>query len=197
MPQPDTAEPTDDELIERAQAGETEGFDELVRRYSPRLYGLVYNMTSNHEDTNDLLQEIFDKVYRSIGSFRKEAKFYTWVHTIATNRTLNFLKKRNRHYSVSLNDVDADIENDPEFIEITATRDPRHALNLTDLQKKLNAALQKLSDAHRTVVVMFDIQGIPHAQIAKVLNVPEATVRSRLFYAHKQLQAELQEFIKH
>ena len=197
MPQPDTLEPTDDELIEQAQAGETEGFDELVRRYSPRLYGLVYNMTSNHEDTNDLLQEIFEKVYRSIGTFRKEAKFYTWVHTIATNRTLNFLKKRNRHYSVSLNDMDADVENDPDFIETTATRDPRHVLNLADLKKKLNIALQKLSDVQRAVVVMFDIQGMPHAQIAEVLKVPEATVRSRLFYAHKQLQGELQEFINH
>ena len=97
-------------------------FDELVVKYSPRLYGLVYNMTSNHEDTNDLLQDIFAKAYKSIRGFRGKSSFYTWIHSIAVNMTLNFLKKRGRRYHLSLDDVDASIQNDKEFIELTARK---------------------------------------------------------------------------
>lgn len=187
---------TEEELVSRTQRGDARAFDELVVRFNPRLYGLVYNMTSNHEDTNDLLQEIFAKAYRSIKGFKGKSSFHTWIHTIAVNMTINFLKKRNRRRAMSLDDIDNGIQNDPDFIEATKGRDPSHNVNLGELQKKLNESLMKLSHDHRTVVTMFDIQGMPHAEIAKILNVSEGTVRSRLFYAHRQLQNYLQEFIK-
>lgn len=192
-------EPTetpDNELVARTQAGDARAFDELIVRYSPRLYGLIYNMTSNHEDTNDLLQDVFSKAYRSIRGFQGKSSFYTWLHSIAANMTINFLKKRNRRATMSLDDVDNGIANDPDFISATAEHDPRHQANLSELQKKLNEAMMKLSIEHRTVVTMFDIQGMPHAEIAKILGISEGTVRSRLFYAHRQLQNYLQEFIK-
>ena len=72
--------------------GDPEAFDELVIRYSPRLYGLILPTTSNHEDTNDLLQEVFAKAYRSISGFRGKSSFYTWIHSIAVNMTINFVK---------------------------------------------------------------------------------------------------------
>ncbi|HVE15435.1 MAG TPA: sigma-70 family RNA polymerase sigma factor [Chthoniobacterales bacterium] len=187
-------EPKDTVLVERTKEGDASAFDELVRRYSPRVYGLVYNMTSNHEETNDLLQDIFLKAYRSIKGFRGDSSFYTWIHTIGMNMTINFLKKRNRRRGPSLDDIDARIENDPNFIEATATTDPRREANLSELQKRLNEAMQKLSHDHRAVVTMFDIQGMPHAEIAKILGISEGTVRSRLFYAHRQLQNYLEEF---
>ncbi len=187
-------EPKDTVLVELTKEGDASAFDELVRRYSPRVYGLVYNMTSNHEETNDLLQDIFLKAYRSIKGFRGDSSFYTWIHTIGMNMTINFLKKRNRRRGPSLDDIDARIENDPNFIEATATTDPRREANLSELQKRLNEAMQKLSHDHRAVVTMFDIQGMPHAEIAKILGTSEGTVRSRLFYAHRQLQNYLEEF---
>jgi RNA polymerase sigma-70 factor (ECF subfamily) len=187
-------ETPDEELLARAKGGDPSAFDELVVRYTPRLYGLVYNMTSNHEDTADLLQEVFAKAYRSINGFLGKSSFYTWIYTIAVNRTINFLKKRNRNFQMSLNDLDAGIENDPEFIRATSTYDPGHEANLKELQKRLNEAMAKLSPKHRAVVTMFDIQGMPHAEIAKILGISEGTVRSRLHYAHQQLQNYLQEF---
>jgi RNA polymerase sigma factor (sigma-70 family) len=189
-------EPNDEELVARTQAGDPEAFDDLVVRYSPRLYGLIYNMTSNHEDTNDLLQEVFAKAYRSINGFRGKSSFYTWMHSIAVNMTINFVKKRGRRHSMSLDDLDAGIQNDPDFLEATTGGDPRNDANLAELQQRLNEALQKLSEEHRAVVTMFDIQGMPHAEIAKILGISEGTVRSRLFYAHRQLQNYLEEFIK-
>ncbi len=187
----------DEELVKRSQAGEPEAFDDLVLRYSPRLYGLVYHMTSNHEDTDDLLQEVFSKAFRSIRSFRGQSSFYTWLHSIAVNMALNFLKKRGKRFSMSLDDVDSGIQNDPDFIEATSTNDPLREVGLTELQKRLNEALQKLSNDHRAVVTMFDIQGMPHSEIAKILKISEGTVRSRLFYAHRQLQNSLRAFISH
>jgi len=187
----------DEELVARTQTGDTGAFDELVLRYSRRLYGLVYNMTSNHEDTNDLLQDVFAKAFRSIRGFKGNSSFYTWVHTIAVNMTINFLKKRGRRSALSLDDMDGAIENDPDFISFAGGTDPRRQAGLSELQKKLNEALQKLSEDHRAVVTMFDVQGMPHAEIAKILKISEGTVRSRLFYAHRQLQSHLQEFINH
>ncbi len=191
----ETPDISDEELVARTQAGDAEAFDALIVRYSPRLYGLVYNMTSNHEDTNDLLQDIFSKAFRSIHSFRGKSSFYTWMHSIGVNMSINFLKKRGRRYTLSLDDVDSGVQNDPDFLEATATTDPRREANLTELQKRLNEAMQKLSNDHRAVVTMFDVQGMPHSEIAKILKVSEGTIRSRLFYAHRQLQNYLQEFI--
>ena len=186
----------DVELVARTQAGDPAAFDRLVVKFSPRLYGLVYNMTSNHEDTNDLLQDIFAKAYRSINGFRGKSSFYTWVHTIAVNMTINFLKKRGRRFQMSLDDVDANVQNDKEFIELTATSSPVREADLGELQQRLNEAMMRLSPEHRAVVTMFDIQGMPHAEISKIMGISEGTVRSRLFYAHRQLQNYLEEFRK-
>ena len=194
MDQPRTDE--DQPLVARAQAGDAAAFDELIVKYSPRLYGLIYNMTSNHEDTNDMLQDVFAKAYRAIKGFRGKSSFYTWIHTIAVNMTLNFLKKRGRRYHLSLDDVDASIQNDKEFIEATSTSSPVREADLSELQRRLNEAMMKLSDEHRAVVTMFHIQGMPHAEISKILGVSEGTVRSRLFYANRQLQNYLDEFRK-
>ena len=185
----------DEDLVAQTQAGDPRAFDQLVRKYSSRLYGLVYNMTSNHEDTNDLLQDIFAKAYRSIKGFKGKSSFYTWLHTIGTNMTINFLKKRSRSYQMSLDDIDNGVQHDPEFIELTSSPDATREVNLKELQQRLNEAMMKLSNEHRAVVTMFDIQGMPHAEIGKILGISEGTVRSRLFYAHRQLQNYLQEFL--
>jgi len=177
---PEETQPADEELVARTQAGDAEAFDDLVVRYSPRLYGLVYNMTSNHEDTNDLVQEIFAKAYRSLKRFQGKSAFYTWIYSIAVNMTLNFLKKRNRQRKLSLDDVDQNIQNDADFIEHTSKTDPVREVIILELQQRLNAALQTLSDDHRAVVTMFDIMGMPHNQISEILGVSPGTVRSQL-----------------
>lgn len=185
---------SDEELVAMTKEGDPSAFDILVIRYSPRLYGLIYHMTSHHEDTHDLMQDVFAKAFRSIRGFQGKSSFYTWIHSIAVNMSLNFLKKRKRRYQISLDDKDLRVDHNEEFLRATAGSDPRREINLLELQRKLNEAMMKLSDHHRAVVTMFDIQGMPHGEIAKILNVSEGTVRSRLFYAHRQLQNFLEEF---
>ena len=94
-------------------------------------------MTSNHEDTNDLLQDIFAKAYRSISGFRGKSSFYTWIHSIAVNMTINFLKKRGRRFQMSLDDIDSNIQNDKEFIELTATTNPVREADLVRAAAKI------------------------------------------------------------
>ena len=195
-PMPDdtpNADP-DDDLVLKAQQGDTRAFDALIMKYGDKLYGLIYNMTSNREDTHDLLQDVFAKAYRSIAKFRGKSSFYTWIYQIAVNMTLNFLKKRKRRTGFSLNEMDSSIQQDPALVDTTHESNPEMQSNLHELQKKLNEAMQHLSESHRTVVTLFDIQGLPHSEIAKILNISVGTVRSRLHYAHQQLQTYLQEF---
>lgn len=197
MPALQQRKPDDDkDLVERAKTGDTTAFDELVLKYSARLYGLVYHMTSNREDASDVLQDVFAKAYRSLKRFRGNSSFYTWIYSIAVNMTLNFLKKRNRRRGMSLDDIESGIGNDAEFLELTTGNSPSQEVNLRELQQRLNDAMMQLSDDHRAVVTMFDIQGLPHAEISKILGVSAGTIRSRLFYAHRQLQNFLEEFRK-
>jgi RNA polymerase sigma factor (sigma-70 family) len=183
----------DQDLVTRAREGDTRAFDALILKYGDKLYGLVYHMTSHKEDTHDLLQEIFARAYQSLKSFRGNSSFYTWIYQIAVNLTLNFLKKRKRRSGLSLNELDSSVQHDPALIDTTHEANPEQQTNLNELQIKLNEAMQKLSEPHRMVVTMFDIQGMSHAEIAKVFKTSEGTIRSRLHYAHLQLQSILQD----
>lgn len=186
----------DDELlVKRAQRGDLAAFDQLVERYKQRLYATIYHMTSNHEDANDLLQETFVKAHQSLRKFKGRSSFYTWVYRIAVNRTINFLKRGRRRGFFSFDAMDSGIHTDPDFVELMSHETPRREAGLNELQQRLNEALQKLSESHRAVVVMHDIQGMTHADIAKVLKTSEGTIRSRLFYARQQLQGLLSDYL--
>jgi len=195
MSEADEINDPDRELVRRACEGESRAFDELVIKYSRKLYGLVYHMTSNAEDTNDLLQEIFAKAYKSLGNFRGRSTFYTWIYTIATNLTLNFLKKRKRRAAWSLDESEAGLQNDPSLVDLRHEANPHHQMRVHEIQKRLNEAMQSLSDEQRAVVTMFDIQGLPHAEISNILEITEGTVRSRLHYAHQRLQGLLTDLL--
>ena len=182
------------DLLARAKKGEMLAYDELVRHYQGRIYALAYNMTSNKEDAEDLVQDVFVKAYASLPQFEEKSSFYTWIYRIAVNRTLNFLKKRQRNPKLSLNEVEDGVERDPAYVELSARESPFRDASLSELQERLNKALLTLSEKHRAVVVLHDIQGVPHEEIAKMIGCSQGTVRSRLFYARQQLQAELSEF---
>lgn len=189
-PRPDA----DADLVQRAREGDTRAFDQLILKYGDKLYGLVYNMTSNKEDTHDVLQDVFARAYQSLPKFKGKSTFYTWIYQIAVNMTLNFLKKRKRRSGLSLNDMDSAVQQDPALVETGWESDPERHTNVNELQKRLNEAMQRLSEPHRTVVTLFDVQGLPHGEIAGILKVSVGTVRSRLHYAHQQLQTYLQDF---
>jgi RNA polymerase sigma factor RpoE len=188
--------PEESELVRRARTGDLAAYDELVRRYHERVYATVYHMTANHEDANDLTQEAFIKAYQALKSFKGGSSFYTWVYRIAVNKTINFLKQRRNRAQISLNDIDFNAEHDPDLVALISDKTPRREVSLSELQEKLNAAMQKLSEPHRLVVTLHDVQGLSHEEIAEIMDCNIGTVRSRLFYARQQLQAHLSDYLK-
>ena len=197
LPKKVEAPATDEyELVNRARRGDLAAYDELVRRYQERIYATIYHMTSNHEDANDLAQEAFIKAFQALKSFKGGSSFYTWVYRIAVNKTINFLKQRKNRTAMSLNDLDFNAEHDPDLVALVSDKTPRRDAGLTELQEKLNEAMQKLSEPHRLVVTLHDVQGMSHEEIAKIMDCNIGTVRSRLFYARQQLQGALADYLK-
>src|SRR6266852_3119207 len=195
--EPAAADPTEEQvLVRRARRGDLAAYDDLVRRYQERIYATIYHMTSNHEDANDLAQEAFIKAFHALKSFKGGSSFYTWVYRIAVNKTINFLKQRKNKAQLSLDDLDFNAEHDPDLVALISEKTPRREINLAELQEKLNAAMQKLSEPHRLVVTLHDVQGLSHEEIAKIAECNIGTVRSRLFYARQQLQGYLADYLK-
>jgi RNA polymerase sigma-70 factor (ECF subfamily) len=193
----ETPAPTPEmDLVKRAQRGDLAAYDELIQRYQQRIYATVYHMTSNHEDANDLAQDAFIKAFQALKSFKGGSSFYTWLYRIAVNKTINFLKQRKNRTHMSLNDVDFNTENNPDLVALISDKTPRRDAGLKELSEKLNAALLKLSEPHRLVVVLHDVQGQSHEEIAKIMDCNIGTVRSRLFYARQQLQSLLTDYLK-
>lgn len=186
---------SDLQLVRRVQAGDVAAFDQLILKYRERLYSVVYNLTSNREDANDLTQEAFIKAFRSIGKFQAKSSFFTWLYRIAVNTTLTHLKRTRLKRFFSFDNLDEEISQS-ELVEVLASRTQTDKPTLMrELQEKLNDALQTLSLKHRTVVVLHEIEGLSHQEIAEIMHSTEGTVRSRLHYAKQQLQSLLQSYL--
>jgi RNA polymerase sigma-70 factor (ECF subfamily) len=182
-------------IVQRVQAGHVGAFDQLVQKYREHIFSVIYNMTSNREDASDLTQETFIKAFQAIGRFKGNSSFFTWIYRIAINTTMTFLKKRNRRRFISYEKIDEEVSNTEIFERLTAKTRSEKGVLMSELQEKLNDALQKLSPKHRTVVILHEIEGLEHAQIAEITKTSVGTVRSRLHYAKQQLQSYLQDYI--
>lgn len=183
-------------LVQRVQEGEVAAFDELVRRYRERIYGVVYNMTSNREDASDLTQDTFIKAFQSINRFQGQASFFTWIYRIAVNSTLTHLRKAKLRTFFSFEKINEDDKTSQLIGQLTDKSGVEREVYVKELQERLNEALQKLSTKHRTVVTLFEIDGLSHEEIAEIVGCSVGTVRSRLHYAKQLLQADLQSYIR-
>ncbi len=182
-------------VVQRVQAGNVGAFDQLVQKYREQIFAVIYNMTSNREDASDLTQESFIKAFRAIGRFKGKASFFTWLYKIAINTTVSFLKKRNRRRFISYENIDEEASGAEIVERLTAKNRSEKGALISELQEKLNDALQKLSLKHRTVVILHEIEGLEHTEIAEITGTTVGTVRSRLHYAKQQLQSYLKDYI--
>lgn len=196
QPSPPPDPPDDQRLVALARQGDLGAYDQLVRRYQERIYATIYHMTSNHEDANDLAQDSFIKAFQALKSFKGDSSFFTWVYRIAVNKTINFLKQRKNRNMLSLNDMDLNAEHDPDVLDLISHNTPRRDIGLSELQEKLNRAMLKLSEDHRLVITLHDIQGLSHEEISKIMDCNVGTVRSRLFYARQQMQGLLADYLR-
>jgi len=183
-------------LVKSAKSGDLDSFDSLTLMFRERLYGVIYNMTFNHDDAADLTQDAFVKAFRSLSKFKEKASFFTWIYRIGVNLTLSYLKKKKSRKFFSFDQYVSDgvSVKDSEKFSCSDSNSVRSTL-INELHEKLNEALSQLSDKHRTIVVLFEIDGLSHKEIASIMKCTEGTVRSRLHYAKLQLQSLLSDYI--
>lgn len=179
---------SDLDLVLRAQAGDVAAFGELVDRHKRMVYGIISRMVTSRDDADDLAQDVFVSAYRHIGSFRRDARFTTWLHAVTVNTTLKRLKKMKRQSTVSIDDPDTGLE-----FTLRAEDEVSPMESLQDKQKveAVRRAVDSLPDKHRIVVIMHYFEQYSCDEIAAALECSVGTVWSRLHYACKKLQKEL------
>lgn len=183
-------------VVRQVQAGEVSAFDKLIVKYRERVFGIVYNLTANREDASDLTQDSFIKAFQAINRFQGNCSFFTWLYKIAVNTTLSHLRKNKMRSFFSLEKLNEEGAGSEIIEQLTDKHGADRDTYLRELQEKLNEALQKLSIPHRTVITLFEIDGLSHSEIAEVMGCSEGTVRSRLHYAKQFLQGELSKYIR-
>jgi len=183
-------------VVKKVQAGDVAAFDRLILKYRERVFGVIYNLTSNREDSSDLTQYTFIKAFQAINRFQGNCSFFTWLYKIAVNTTLGHLRKNKLRSFFSLEKISEDGADIQILEQLTDKRGADRDTYLKELQEKLNEALQKLSIPHRTVITLFEIDGLSHAEVAEVVGCSEGTVRSRLHYAKQFLQGELGKYLR-
>ncbi|MBM3469622.1 MAG: sigma-70 family RNA polymerase sigma factor [Armatimonadetes bacterium] len=175
--------PDERDLIHRSRAGEIEAFDLLVRLHQDRVYNLAYRITGNREDASDAAQDAFVRAYQALPRYREDAAFSTWLYRIATNAALDLVRRRPAHPAVELS------------AEFRAIDDPEAAANRREVTRRVHAALGRLPVEYRTAVVLRDLQGLAYDEIARVLQVPLGTVRSRLARGREAMRAQLTDLV--
>ena len=186
----------DKKVVNRAQIGDMEACDELIRHYQERIYSTIYHMISNHEDASDLAQITFIKAIQKINNFKGQSSFFTWLYRIGVNNTINFIRTKRKRVILSINQMQEDFDRGEELLGLISKETPQRNINRLELQGILNTAILKLSPNHRLVVTLHDVQGMPHEQIGEIMDCNTNTVRTRLHYARKQLQAHLSDYLK-
>jgi len=182
----------DKALIARCKQGDMSAFSELLARYEKRVFNFAYRMAGNYDDANDVAQEAFIRVFNSIGTFRGDANFTTWLYRIVTNVYLDERKKQKSHLHTSLEDY-------IELEENTVTRQiedgnptPDHLVETGERDDLLHWAIQELPEYQRVMVVLYHTQSKSYEEIAQIMNLPIGTVKSRLNRARLALREKLE-----
>jgi RNA polymerase sigma-70 factor, ECF subfamily len=196
---PTTSDPEISEelsLVNRARAGDSNAFGELVQKYERKIYRLAKNITQNDEDAEDVLQDTFIKAYEHLDSFQGNSKFYTWLVRIGVNEALMKLRKRKSDRTVPL-DEPVETGEDPVIREIAVWgEDPENKYSQEELRQILDEAVKSLRPAFRTVFQLRDIEEMSTEETAQALNLSIPAVKSRLLRARLELREKLTRFFK-
>ncbi len=182
-------------LVRAAQRGDEQAFRSLVERYHRRVVQLALGMVKDADEAMDIAQETFVRVHRYLPSFKGDSSFFTWTYRIAMNLCLDAQRRKGRTERVDLGeDDDAEIEAamDPPSHALAGPQ--RQALN-EELRGKIEEALAGLSENHRSILILREVDGLSYEELAKVLGIRKGTVMSRLFHARLKMQNKLREYL--
>lgn len=188
----------DHALVKRAQAGDSLAFDMLVVKYQDRVCRLIQRWVRQPETAQDLTQETFINVYRGLGSFRGDSKFYTWVYRIAINTAKRGLKRPAQGAEQSLDDVETfQLEADSNPLFEVDNANPETELASKQLAEAVDRAMAELPDDMRQALELRELEGMSYQAIAEVMGSPLGTVRSRIFRAREWVAERVQPMLEH
>lgn len=183
--------PLDDfQLVEKLKEGAEDAFHELFERYKDRIFNVVFRIIGDSAECEDVVQEVFLKVIRNIGSFNHKSALYTWLYRIAVNAAVDFKKKFKPHGVISIyrqDGVAKEIPSPSEYPEVEPQR--------REMAKILDQALNQLSEKHRTILILREFQGLSYSEISEVLGCSKGTVESRLFRARGRLREKMERYL--
>ncbi len=180
-------------LVTKARHGDKQAFGELVQRYEKKIYSLVLSLLQNSQDAEDITQEVFVRAYFSLGHYRADSKFFTWLYRIAYNMSIDF-KRRMAVRSRTMVSSNEDNQNSLNFIADSNVKLPDEVIEQQELSSSLKQALLQISEEHRAVMILREVDGLSYDEIARITGSAKGTVMSRLHYARKQLQKVLSGF---
>jgi RNA polymerase sigma-70 factor (ECF subfamily) len=178
-------EPSDIELVEGARAGDRESYRLLVERYQTLVYTIALRMVRDRTEAEDIAQEVFLKVYRSLDQFREEASFKTWICRIATNRCIDWKRKHRTREETTHQVEEAD-----RLVDELHER-PEQALLRRETQGEVRRAIEKMPEKYRTILLLYHFQGMSYKDIAEQENISARTVETRLYRAKNMLRSAL------
>jgi len=178
----------DKELIARTMAGDKQGYRRLVEKYQSRVYSIVFEIVKNKEDAEDIAQESFVKAYLSLPDFKGQSSFYTWLYRIAFNMAIDLKRKLARRGGGTLEFDEGRVDSHGETKgSRSSSGGPQETLLQKERLSRLNEGLREISEEHRVVILLREVEGLSYDQIADVVGISKGTVMSRLHYARKRL----------
>lgn len=185
---------SDTTLIESFQAGCSESFDELMRRYETKVYNLALRLTRNIEDAQEVLQDVFVTVYRKVDGFEGKAKFSSWLYRITVNAAFMKLRKRRQDQSMSLSEILPQLAHSDLGQQSTFSfRADSLALN-NEIKRVLDQAIGRLPEDYRAVFILRDVDGLSNKEVSDILSLTIPAVKSRLHRSRMMLRKRLQRF---
>ena len=184
----------DQELVEKAKAGELKAFEELMNKYERKVYGIAYRMTGNREDAEEVLQEAFLSVYKSLGRFKGKSSFSTWLYRIAVNAALMKLRKK-KIDTVSLDEPVVSDDGDRLIREAVDWTTPEELVERKRLMEVISEAIDSLPETYRVIILLRDREGLSNSEVARVLKTSVPAVKSKLHRARMHLRNRLAEHL--
>jgi len=175
------------ELLVRLRAGDAGAFEELVIAYQHRVFGIALRMLGRRAEAEEIAQDVFVRVHRSVAGFRGDAKLSTWLYAITSRLCLNRLASADRRFTQASEDLVVELRDE--------AADPPSALERREREAALHRALAELPDDRRIVVVLRDLEGLSYGEISETLGLELGTVRSRLHRARTELREKLEKLL--
>jgi RNA polymerase sigma-70 factor (ECF subfamily) len=188
----------DQALVERAVQGDQKAFRQLVERYQRKVYTIAFGVVRNPDTALDVTQDAFVRVHKNLANFKGDSSFYTWIYRIVLNLCIDRKRRQARQAEVDYDDgiAHGDGFTDGPTLASTGIDNPAQAAHRKELVEHMDRALATLSEEHKSILLLREVDGLSYEELAETLDIPKGTVMSRLFHARKNFQKSLTRYLK-